>query len=243
MRLHLVGEHPDRRRQSRVHLLAVILVVLGAYVLPIALTLSDRAAPPLKTVYLYYTGLAVVMIPAILLLQRYLCGQRVAELNLRPGVWWRDILLGAVLAAVTLGTTLLLQGPLLARFPPQDMAAMDAFFREFVSSPQLFLLMMGPVLVISAAVFEELTRVFVLNHLWQVNPSAVWRWLAILLSAALFGLAHLYQGPAGVINAALNGLLLAVAYALFGRVVPLIVAHYLYDAIQFGAVYLFANLP
>lgn len=242
MTLPLVSELPDRSRRAWVHGLAVALVALPAYGLPIVLSLIDREPPPLKTVYLYYTGLAVVMIPAILLVQRAICGQPVAALNLRPGVWWRDILLGAVLTAVTLGTTLLLQGPLLARFPPQAMAAMDDFFREFISSPRLFLLMMGPVLVISAAVFEELTRVFVLNHLWQVNPSAVWRWLAILLSAVLFGLAHLYQGPAGVINAGLNGLLLAVAYALFGRVAPLMVAHYLYDAIQFGAVYVLANV-
>ena len=75
MTLPLVSELPDRRR-SWVHILAVVLVALPAYGLPIFLTLLDREPPPLKTVYLSYTGLAVVMIPAILLAQRDLCGQR-----------------------------------------------------------------------------------------------------------------------------------------------------------------------
>ena len=242
MTLQLATPHPDRKSRPRVHLLAVILVVLPAYVLPIALTLGSQPPPPLKTIYLYYTALAAVMILAIASLQRYLFGQRLGDLNMKPGAWWRDIVMGVALLVVTLGTTLVLQGPLLERFPQKSTPAIDAFFREFVSSPQLFIIMMGPVLIISAAVFEELTRAFVLNHMWQFNRSAFWRWLAICLSATLFGLAHLYQGPAGVINAGLGGMLLAIYYAHFGRVAPMMISHYLYDAIQFGAVYLFANL-
>jgi len=54
-----------------------------------------------------------------------------------------------------------------------------------------------------------------------------------VLSAILYGFRHLYQGPAGIIDTAINGLILAIAYLLLGRVIPLIISHYLYyDAIQ-----------
>ena len=58
----------------------------------------------------------------------------------------------------------------------------------------------------------------------------------MVLSAVLFGLIHLYQGPAGMVDTAINGLVLAVYYLIFGRVLPMIISHYLYDAIQIVAI-------
>ena len=54
----------------------------------------------------------------------------------------------------------------------------------------------------------------------------------MLTSAVLFGLAHLYQGASGVATTALIGFILAVAYLHFGRVWPLIISHYLHNALQ-----------
>lgn len=59
-----------------------------------------------------------------------------------------------------------------------------------------------------------------------------WRWMGIVLSAILFGLSHLYQGPAGVVSVTLEGLILALWYMRSGRIFPLIISHYLYDAVQ-----------
>jgi len=74
--------------------------------------------------------------------------------------------------------------------------------------------------------------VFLLSRLWKIWSASGWRWFGVVLSAILFGLSHLYQGPAGIIDTAISGLILAVAYLIFGRVIPLIISHYLYDAIQ-----------
>jgi membrane protease YdiL (CAAX protease family) len=54
----------------------------------------------------------------------------------------------------------------------------------------------------------------------------------VLVSAVLFGLAHLYQGPGGMANTAISGLILGIVYMRFGRIWPLIIAHYLHDALQ-----------
>jgi membrane protease YdiL (CAAX protease family) len=104
-----------------------------------------------------------------------------------------------------------------------------------------FGLVMGPVLVIGAGLFEELTRVFLLTRLWNIGSSTVWHWFAIVLSAILFGLIHIYQGPAGVISVGISGLILAVYYHHFGRVISMMLSHYLHDAIQITAIYIMAN--
>ena len=43
----------------------------------------------------------------------------------------------------------------------------------------------------------------------------------------------MYQGWAGAVNACVYGLVMAVYYRFRGRVVPMVAAHYLHDAIQF----------
>ncbi|MFC1879576.1 CPBP family intramembrane glutamic endopeptidase [Chloroflexota bacterium] len=53
-----------------------------------------------------------------------------------------------------------------------------------------------------------------------------------MVSAALWGLAHFYQGPSGMVNVAITGIILAVVYLRFGRVWPLIICHYLQAAFQ-----------
>jgi len=57
----------------------------------------------------------------------------------------------------------------------------------------------------------------------------------------LFGLNHVAQGYAGVISVTLNGLIMVLWYLRFGRIFHLIVAHYLYDAIQLGPVIIFMS--
>jgi hypothetical protein len=67
-------------------------------------------------------------------------------------------------------------------------------------------------------------------------PGTAWRWLGVFVSAAMFGLAHLYQGLTGVVTTAITGLILAIVYLRFGRIWPLIISQYLYDALQIGLV-------
>ena len=49
---------------------------------------------------------------------------------------------------------------------------------------------------------------------------------------ALLGLTHLYQGQSEVATFTLVGLILAIVYLRFGRVWPLMISHYLYNALQ-----------
>ena len=85
---------------------------------------------------------------------------------------------------------------------------------------------------IGVAGFEEFTRIFLLSRLWRIWSGHAWRWFTVVLSAVLFGLLHLYQGTAGMVDAGISGMLWAVYYLIFGRYWPLIIAHYVHDAIQ-----------
>ena len=54
-----------------------------------------------------------------------------------------------------------------------------------------------------------------------------------------FGLAHLYQGPSGVIQATVGGVLLGILYVATGRnLVAPIIAHGLGNSIDFTVMYL-----
>jgi membrane protease YdiL (CAAX protease family) len=194
-----------------------------------------------KDVSLYSMAFGGIMIVVILLLLRYLYGERIRDLNLREGKWWKDILVGIGLSALTLASLILLSNPINSMFPSEPQSGMGDFFSEMVENPWLFAMITGPMLIIGAGVFEELTRVFLLTRLWNISSKKEWKWMTVILSAVLFGLGHMYQGPAGVIMTGISGLIMASYYLLFGRVASMMVAHYLHDALQFAMIYIMAN--
>lgn len=54
-------------------------------------------------------------------------------------------------------------------------------------------------------------------------------WIVILLASLLFGLAHTYQGVAGVIRTTVIGAFFSILYVSLGSIFPLIVFHFLID--------------
>ena len=123
---------------------------------------------------------------------------------------------------------------MIGRLLPGNPQSMDNMLIGLVQDPWKLALFLGPSLALGAAGFEELTRVFLLTRWWKIASGTAWRWLGVFVSAAMFGLAHLYQGPTGVVTTTISGLILAIVYLCFGRVWPLIISHYLHDALQIG---------
>jgi hypothetical protein len=109
---------------------------------------------------------------------------------------------------------------------------LGSLFKILAGNPWLLALFLGPVLFIGVAGSEELTRVFFITRWMKISSSKVWIGIGVFLSALLFGLNHIQQGPAGIISVSLNGLIMVLWYLRFGRIFHLIVAHYLYDAFQ-----------
>ncbi len=65
------------------------------------------------------------------------------------------------------------------------------------------------------------------------GPSAVW--ILAIATALLRGAYHLYQGFGPGIGNALMGVIFAAVYLKYGRVMPLVIAHFLLDAVAFLA--------
>ena len=222
------------QRQPITQVLAVVAVCAPIYVFVLWTHLSQQTIT-LRELFLYPLLLGGGNVVLILLIYRFICGERIASLNLKTGRWFTDVLVGILLAAVFLGLLVVQQVmqsrwlPRRAGPPPQELMTL---FQGIVNNPLLLAIWLGPVAWLGVAAFEELSRVFMLNRLWTIWSQSFGRWFLLAISACLFGLIHIYQGPASVVAIALQGFLYGWYYMRYGRVWPMIIGHALYDSIQ-----------
>jgi membrane protease YdiL (CAAX protease family) len=231
--------HKDWQDKAWVQVLAIVLGAVPIYAMLIITHLTRDQPPTLNGFFFYTGGLSSLLIVFLYLLLRYLCGESVSDLNLRGSTWWRDALATVLLTALTLGVPMLTRGPLERILPRAPDSGLGNLFGGLAQNPWAFVLFVGPMLLIGVGQ-EELTRVFFLSRLWKLSPAHGWRWFGIVLSAVLFGLGHLYQGPAGVVSTGISGLIMAIYYLVFGRIWPMVFAHYLHNALQFVFIVLVA---
>jgi len=174
----------------------------------------------------------------IWLLLRHLCGERLRDLNGKAARTRSDIGWGLALLVVLVLLSVVGQFTIDRWFPREPNADLAELVAELGSNPLLMLLWLGPVVWIGVALFEELSRVFLLTRLWKVWPGERAAWTIIVLTSFLFGFVHVYQGVAGVISVGLMSLIQGWFYLRKGRLLPLVIAHALYDSgwILFGIV-------
>jgi membrane protease YdiL (CAAX protease family) len=85
------------------------------------------------------------------------------------------------------------------------------------------------VLSLTAGICEEfLFRGFVMAALIRAGLAA---WLVVILSSAMFGLAHLYQGKGGSLGTGILGTLFAMGRLTFGSLLPAVVWHSVLDIV------------
>jgi CAAX protease family protein len=118
---------------------------------------------------------------------------------------------------------------------PRDLSAF-----EFVRGNLATYLELMPRIWLGAAICEEIVfRAFLIGRLEAAfgGASRIATAAAVLLSSGLFGLAHTYQGPTGVLITGVLGLIFACVYAYGGRNLWLnIVVHGVYDTLSLGLV-------
>ncbi len=82
---------------------------------------------------------------------------------------------------------------------------------------------------LTAGITEEIIyRGFLIFALSYLFPSLS-IWIIILIASLLFGLAHTYQGTAGVIRTTIAGIFFSILYVSLGSILPLIVLHFFID--------------
>lgn len=82
------------------------------------------------------------------------------------------------------------------------------------------------VVAVSAGVCEEILYRGFLMHLFA---PALGPWGAVAASSLVFGLAHAYQGGAGIVKSSVVGLILASSYVISGSIWPAILLHVAVD--------------
>jgi membrane protease YdiL (CAAX protease family) len=189
--------------------------------------LNGSLAPtrPLLDLFLQLTNITLALAPVLLvlyLLARAGEGPSVIGLDARQPV--RDLVRGAVLAAVIGGGGLGLY--LIAYHAGVELNVVAE------NLPDIWWRI--PVLLFSAFGNAALEEVVVVGYLLSrldrlgVRPSR-----AIAISAVIRGSYHLYQGIGAFAGNAFMGAVFGVLYRRWGRVTPLIIAHFLIDAVAF----------
>lgn len=102
-----------------------------------------------------------------------------------------------------------------------------------------------PILLLAAVKASISEEVIVVGYLFnRLRKLGVSERLQLVISASLRGSYHLYQGFAGFIGNFVMGLVFGWAYKKWGRLMPLIVAHFILDAVSFvGYALIGKNLP
>jgi len=128
------------------------------------------------------------------------------------GVWS-----AAMLAAATLASAAVTY--LRGAFGGAPTAAGLDILPETPIETAVFSLLVSP----TGGIGEEIVyRGFLLGQLWGLTDNA---WLAALLSSAVFGAMHAYQGWWGVLRTGLIGFIFAVGLIVTGSLIPSIIAH------------------
>jgi len=165
-------------------------------------------------------------------------GDSLAAIGLKkPHNWLRSILLGMAVAAVLFTAVFLLERTGFRR----DLSV----FAPFKGNLELTLYQLGGVIIGAGFGEEYLFRGFLFQRLAMLFGGSKLAWgIACLIQAALFGFAHAYQNPLGMLLTSSIGLTMALVFLATGRNlwVP-IIAHTLYDTARIIAFYLHGPPP
>jgi membrane protease YdiL (CAAX protease family) len=124
---------------------------------------------------------------------------------------------------------------LLAFTPNRELLGLMLDMRE---RPWMVVLWFGPVLWIGISLYEELVRTFLLSELWSFSENKLWISTVVLFAAVVVGTTHWSQGPYGIVTIAIKSIVIGTFYFHHRRLLPLVIAHVLYDGLQVGTLLL-----
>lgn len=190
---------------------------------------SGFASIELITYPLIFGGLSIV---ALYLFKKYFLKEKLSDFNSGKGKRSSDILMGlglTVIYFVLFYVERLTLSNLLSFNPNMEMLGLMLDMRK---NPILLILWFGPVLWIGVALYEELIRVFILTSFWKFSNQKIWTISVIIISALIMGFAHWSQGSYGIVTIATKSIVSGFFFLKYRRLLPLVIAHVLYDGIQ-----------
>jgi len=142
------------------------------------------------------------------------------------------ILIAAVAGAATIAALQWLNLRRVGRIPVEARGSLQAIAERILPQSAVELLPYLALAITAGLCEEFLYRGFVMAVLIHVGLQT---WTVVLLSSALFGLAHSYQGRGGIVMTMLIGVILGLGRIAFESLVPVIFWHSAVDVVA-GAV-------
>jgi membrane protease YdiL (CAAX protease family) len=221
----------------RRNLIAILITVLPLNLMMIIYRIIQTEPFTLSDMLIYPLLIGIPSILFILFINKFLLKSSFNEtFNPVFKTWDKDILFGILLVVIYFINLAIDKYVLMPLFPNNHIASEEVInaLIELANSPLLILLWFGPVLWLGIALFEEVTRTFALKCLWSISGKKHWQFIAVIIVSIVTGLTHMYQGIAGVISIAVKSIIVGIFYYKYRRIYPLVIAHALYDGIQFG---------
>jgi uncharacterized protein len=156
----------------------------------------------------------------------------------RPASWKLLVLIAVGAAALRLLLGAYLIDPVTSHFWPSAKAPAGA--DEVTGNLRVALLYL-PIVWGFAAFGEEIGyRGYLLNRAADgAGGTSSAYWVAVIVTAVLFGYGHYYKGPAGILDSGMAGLILGAAYIISGRNLwTTVLAHGLIDTCSLTLLYL-----
>ena len=219
------------------NILAVSIAILPINLIMIWYRLTQTENFSTKDMIIYpllFGGGSIIL---ILLLNKYLVKESFkATFNSGKGTWYWDILIGIGLTAIYFAMSYVERATLMQWLPrnnPPNTELINVII-DLAHNPLLMAIWFGPVLWIGIALYEELSRTFLLKCLWNTSNNKIWHIAVIFLASALIGVTHLYQGLFGIISIGLKSVVMSFYFYKYRRLFPLVLSHVLYDGVQFA---------
>lgn len=217
------------REASLIGLTAIGATLLFELLIYPVLGLSTDGPLPIRS---------IIMMGVILLLARsHSEGWRGLGLGRPRWIW-----LVPILAILVIASKLFLITPLndvvkeFVGAPPSDHSAFDAIYGNL----PVYLTWLAIAWTAGAFAEEIIFRGFLLNRIAEIMGQTRIAYIAAVLGQALiFGLAHAYQGPGGMLTVGLGAVFSGIFFLLFKRNLwPLIIAHGAWDTLGLTLIYL-----
>lgn len=218
-------------------ILAISIAILPINLIMIWYRLTQTASFSTADMTLYPLLFGGGTIILILFLNKFLLKDTFkTTFNSGKGTWYWDILVGLGLTAIYFTIFFLQRVTLMQWIPNNNPPNTDLInvMIDLANSPLLMVIWFGPVLWIGIALFEELSRVFLLKCLWNTSENKYWHIATIFLASVIIGVVHLYQGLAGIISIGILSVITGICFYKYRRLLPLVIAHGLYDGLQFA---------